>query len=346
MRFIGNKKRLLDFINHVVEVNNLPVGTFCDIFSGTTNVAKFFKKKGYKVISNDFMTFSFALQKAFIDNNREPKFDNLDEVNSTSLKKVIDYLNNLDGEKDFIYKYYCKEGSKKYSKYERNYFSSKNAQKIDAIRNKIEKWRNNEKITENEFYLLLAALIDEVPSVSNVAGTYGAFLKKDDPRMYKELDLKTPEIIKSDQAHACYNLDSNNLMKEISSDILYIDPPYNSRQYASNYHILESVAVWDKKIRDNTKTGLRPYDDQKSDYCYKNKCIDTFKELISSAKTKYILLSYSTDGLMNHEDIIHILSNKGKVEIYSEEFKRYKSQANIHQNKEGLRELIYFVEVE
>ena len=344
MRYIGNKLNLLEFIYSVVTQNNLPKGIFCDIFSGTANVSKFFKKKGFKIISNDFMNYSYVFERAYICNNKIPEFNGLSsEIRSPDIFNVINYLNELEGKEGFIFRNYCKEGTKD-SKFIRNYFSSENAKRIDAIRDKIQIWKDDKKINENEFYILLCSLLEVVPSISNVAGTYGAFMKIDDPRMFKLLILEVPTLIESELKHECHNKDSNELIKEIFCDILYIDPPYNSRQYAPNYHLLETIAVWDKKILDN-KTGLRPYDNQKSKYCYKSKCVKSFEELIKEAKCKFILMSYNNEGIIPHEEIMRILSNKGEVKVYNQEYRRYKSNSNGNKNKESLRELLFFVKV-
>jgi len=345
MRYIGNKLNLLEFIDSIVKQKNLPKTTFFDIFSGTANVAKFFKTKGYKIISNDFMTYSYILQRAYIQNNSEPSFEGLSQIiPGSTLPKVIAFLNKLEGEKDFIFKNYCIEGSKAFSNFQRNYFSSSNAQKIDAIRNKLDEWKNNNLITDNEFYILLASLLEDVPSISNISGTYGAFLKSNDPRFLKSLTLKVPHLIKSDINHISYKEDANKLIKQVSADILYIDPPYNARQYASNYHILESIAVWDKQILEN-KSGLRPYNEQKSLYCYSRSCTDAFKELILNAKVKFILFSYNTEGIIPYEEIMKILALKGHVEVFTRDYRRFKSNSKGNCNKENLKELLFFVEV-
>jgi adenine-specific DNA-methyltransferase len=345
MRYIGNKLKLLDSIYSVIEKNNIEKGTFCDIFSGTTNVAKFFKHKGFKLISNDFMTYSYVFQRAYIQNNTEPKFRGLKNlISKPNLLKVITYLNFLKGKKGFIFNNYCLDGTVD-SEYQRNYFSAENAKKIDAIRDKIEVWHASKLIRDDEFYILLAALLEVIPSVSNIAGTYGAFLKKNDQRMFKPIILAMPRIIKSKIRNNCYQEDANKLIRKISCDVLYIDPPYNERQYATNYHILESIAVWDKQLSDN-KTGLRPYQHQKSKYCYAGTCIQSFKDLIDHAKCKYILMSYNTDGIIPHKDILKILRKRGKLNMYAKSYRRYKSNSNHDPSKNNVQELLFFVRVQ
>ena len=344
MRYIGNKINLLDFIFSVVEKNNINENIFCDIFSGTTNVAKFFKKKGYRIITNDFMAFSYVFQRAYIQNNEIPKFPGLAKIiQNPSLQKVIDYLNNLAGREGFIFHNFAKEGTKN-KKYQRNYFSSNNAKKIDAIRETIQEWLVKKLITEDEFYILLASLLEAIPFVSNTAGTYGAFLKSDDPRKFKKLTLEIPDIIVHGKGHFSYKEDGNILIKNIKCGILYIDPPYNTRQYAPNYHVLETVAVWDKRLKDS-KSGLRPYDNQKSLFCSKHSCIRAFEDLIMNANCKHILFSYNTEGIIPYDEIMRILSKKGKVKVYRQGYRRYKSNSNGEQEKDNLSELVFYCSV-
>lgn len=344
MRYIGNKLNLLDFIYSIVEENKLPKSIVCDIFAGTTNVSKLFKEKGFTIISNDFMTFSYVFQMAYIKNNKKPSFSGLKGIiKSFDIVKVVNYLNKLEGKEGFIYNNFCSEGSKD-KKFKRNYFSSKNAKKIDAIRDTIEEWFKKKLITKAEFYILLCSLLEAVPFVSNISGTYGAFLKINDPRMFKSLTLRVPSLVEGKTKNICYQQDGNELIRKIKCDILYVDPPYNSRQYAPNYHLLETIAIWDKKLLDS-KTGLRPWSHQKSDYSYKNKAVGAFKDLIKNAKCKYILFSYNTEGLVPDNEIMKILLERGEVKVYTKEYRRYKSNSNGDKSKEQLKELLFFVKV-
>jgi len=344
MRYIGNKINLLNFINKPLEERNIKTGVFCDIFSGTTNVAKFFKRKGFSIISNDNMTFSFVFQKAYIENNDVPTFQNLKEkIKNPNIFKVIDFLNNQRGKEGFIFKNFTLEGTRE-CKYRRNYFSAENAKKIDAIRDEIEQWRKQGLITEMEFYILLCSILEEVPSVSNIAGTYGAFLKINDPRMFKPFTLSVPDITQSNLKHKVFLMDANELIRQIKCDILYADPPYNTRQYAPNYHMWETIAVWDKKLLDN-KTGLRPWSHQKSLYCSKSKCVEVFEDLIKNANCKFILFSYNTEGIIPYNEIIRILSSRGKVFVYTQDYRRFKSNSKGKGPKGKLKELLFFVKV-
>ena len=345
MRYIGSKKDLLGFIEKPLIDHGIEKSRICDIFSGSVAVAKHFKQKDYEVISNDNMFYSYVFQQAYIENdNPYPKFLGLgDIIHNVSLPHVIEFLNNLKGDDEgFMFKNFSKIGSHELEK-PRNYLSDFNAKKIDAIRDKIKEWHDDNRLEDKEYYILLSMLIESIPFVSNISGTYGAYLKIDDPRMFKHLSLKIPNLLSNGKGNKCYNEDSNILIKKIETDILYIDPPYNHRQYPSNYHLWETVAVWDKEITD-TQTGLRKYDNQKSMFCSKVKCESAFKDLIRHTNANHIMISYSSEGIMSLNTIMNILEEKGKVTHYEHDFRRFKSNSR-NDKANHVSEWLFFVEV-
>ena len=364
MKYIGNKLRLLPFIDQVVKKEKICGEIFFDPFTGTTSVSQFYKKKGYKVITGDIMKFSYVMQYAYIKVNDYPSFKGLikngivsdkKEIdfqqnlldmevernnptllrNKIRLKKVINYLNNLPEIKGFMYENYSPGGTKD-KKYQRQFFTDHNAMKIDTIRTKLQEWFNTELITEAEFYILLASLINEADYVANMSGTYGAFLKIWRSVALNYLTLKPPELILSNKTHEIYQEGANKLVRNIKCDIIYIDPPYNARQYAPNFHILETIAEWDNpKIYG--KTGLRPYKNQISDYNKKGKCIIAFKDLIFNAQAKYILVSYNDEGIIPKETMKEILDSKGKTVLYRTPYRRFRSESD-HENRHYKRQ--------
>lgn len=355
MKYIGNKQRLLDFIDSVVQAEGLPrKGTFIDIFTGTTSVAKHYKKKGYRIIANDFMTYSYIFQQAYIKNNRFPKFDNLLQskyfnVKSASLnnkyeplKIIIDYLNKLPGKKGFVFKNYAPAGE-----FKRQFFSNKNAKHIDATREQLNKWKKERLLNKNEFYILLASLIDAADFVANISGTYGAYLKIWRSMALKPFTMTIPILIESNLPHKVYKEDSNKIIDNLRGDILYIDPPYNTRQYAANFHVLETLACWDKP-QIYGKTGLRPYEDKKSAYSQKTKCQEVFADLINRARVNYVLMSYNNEGIIPHKFILDTLGKKGDVRVYTKNYRRFRTERD-HENRhykvpdDRVQELIYFV---
>ena len=284
MRYIGSKSNLLSHIEEIVDNLGVKEGIFCDLFAGTACVAAHFKREGFQIISNDLLELSYAFQRALIANNGDPEFVGIVETlgdvpndspppNLSPYHKVVAWLNCLPGKKGFIFHSYCPSGSNEYG---RQYLSDSNGQKIDAIRQQIRQWRDADEITENEFYLLLLPLLEATSKVANISGTYGAYLKHWDPRTYKDLTMVPTEIIRSDVPHQVFRQDANQLIEDIRCDVLYLDPPYNTRQYITNYHLLETVARYDAPAL-HGKTGLRNDEDgEKSAYCSKSDCHRVF----------------------------------------------------------------------
>jgi adenine-specific DNA-methyltransferase len=354
MRYYGCKSKLLDFLSEGVAKTRINSGaTFCDLFCGTTTVAKYFKQKGYTVYANDFLEFSYSLARTYIENNDYPLFERLRGIitgvngSISNINKVIEYLNNLKPLKGFIYRNYCPGGTKDLDS-PRMYFTDDNGMKIDAIRTKIQEWKDSKLISNDEFYILLTSLIEAIPYVSNISGNYAAYLKHWDPRALKPIKLQVPDIPKSKRNNKAFKEDAKELIKRIHSDILYLDPPYNTRQYASNYFLLELIAEgWfnGQSPKIYGKTGMRSYENQKSDFCQKNSVLEAFNDIVKNAKTKFILLSYNDEGLMSEKDIIDTLSTRGKVEIFKKPYRRYRSINQDDSDRRIVYEKLYFVKV-
>ena len=227
MRYIGNKENILDKIYSILTENGVEGDSFFDFFSGTPSVARYYKKLGYRVFSSDFLYLSFCLQKAYIENNREPLFERLlptllsvrcASFFASPLEQVVAYLNTISPVKGFIYKNYTPEGTAALDR-PRMYFSSENGKVIDAIRIQIEKWKIEDLITDSEYYILLACLIETVSFYANVAGVYAAFQKKWDPRAVKPLTLRPIEIIENDRDNKVYNANSLDLVLDVDEKV-------------------------------------------------------------------------------------------------------------------------------
>ncbi len=351
MRFIGNKEKLVDKIYGAVTDLGFQGGIFCDFFSGTSNVGRYFKQKGYTIVSSDLLYFSYVLQRAYIQNNSEAKFSKLlkqiqnlgsNTLFTSPLEKVISYLNDLSGVEGFVYKNYTEEGTVN-QKYVRKYFTGENGKRIDAQRQKIEKWRNEKLISENEYFILIACLVERVPFYSNISGVYGAFLKKYDPRALKKFENKAIKTYESDKKHRVFNKNSVEIAPDLDVDILYLDPPYNERQYAPNYHVLETIARYDNPEIKGV-TGMRNYTEQKSVFCNPTTAIEALRKVAREAKYKCLLLSYNSEGIMPHAAIMQVLEEFGDVELKEIDYLRFKSNSNGESaTKKHIKEQIYLL---
>lgn len=316
MNYIGSKATLSSWIKEEVKKvvgSDLSQKVFCDMFAGTGIVGRTFKKDVKEVISNDLEYYSYVLNKNYIENHKQI-YDS---------EKYIEELNNLVLRDDgFIYQNYCMGSGSG-----RQYFSDINAKKIDTMRMKIEEWRDRGEIDSHIYYFLLASLVESADRVANTTSVYGSFLKYMKKSALNELHLEAALFIQNDNSHQVFNKDSNQLITEINGDILYLDPPYNHRQYSSNYHILNTITKYDS-FTPQGKTGLREYN--RSQYCNKDEVHNSFEDLIQKAEFKYIFLSYNNEGLMSKEDIKIIMSKYGKYSLQTKEYKRYKAENKNH----------------
>ncbi len=318
MNYIGSKYKLANFLTkNIKEVagDDLSQKVFCDIFAGTGIVGRLFKTSVKKVISNDCEYYSYVLNRNYIGNHKEisHKEDYVSQLNSLPL------IN--DG---FIYRNYCIGGHG-----ERQYFSDDNGMRIDTIRKQIERWKVKEEISEDLYYFLLCSLLESADKLANTASVYGAYLKHLKTTAQKTLILEPAKFELNCNSHQVFQCDANQLIKEIEGDILYMDPPYNARQYGANYHLLNTIAEY-KTFVPKGKTGLRDY--TKSLYCNARQVRQQFEELIRNARFQYLFLSYNNEGLMSLEDIKHIMENYGRYDLVEQKYQRFKADKTENRN--------------
>ena len=321
MRFLGNKTRMLENINAVIEQNNITGKTFCDLFSGSGSVGDYFKEK-YNIISNDFLYCLSIISKAKLENKTTPNFNLFKKQFNID---PFSYFNNKSYNADsqyFIANNYSPKGN-------RQYFTEENAIKIDGIRIEIEELYKEFIIDTKERNFLIASLLESTMGVSNTSGTYEAYLKKWDKRAFKPFVLEPISINETNtiNLNKIYNLDSNELIRKISGNILYLDPPYTITDYSSAYHLLESIAKYDYPNIGGI-TGRRKEINAKSKYTRKEQALINLEDLFRQAQFEHIIMSYSTQGLISIDEITKLASKFAKnhnVKVYEFPYKEYKN---------------------
>lgn len=346
-RYIGNKTRLLPLILDRVRTLIGTHGIVADIMAGTGSVATEFRRKGYTVIASDVMTYSYHHLVAQLLFAKAPQFKNLDETIGTSASdrygSVIEYLNGLPQVKGFFYNEYSEDGKPQNGTPPRKYFTPENAAKIDAIRDQIAIWSLNNLITPKEESLLKHNLILSVNDVANISGTYGYFLSSYKANAKEPIQLAKTEFIKENAVgHKVLLGFAETLSENLKADLCYIDPPYMKRQYAANYHILETIARGDCPSDLIGKSGLRNWWPQHSKLCTKTRGKDSLRKIIGQMKCPIFLFSYSEDGLFSLEELVSLFEEFGKVDVCKIEYNRFRS--NQSQLSKTLNEYLITIE--
>lgn len=321
-RYLGNKYRLLPFIKQVVKNNCHDVKIIADLFAGTGAVSSAFQD--LQIITNDLLYSNYISNLAWFsaqpyDEDKIVQF--IIGYNSVNVR-TDNYMSNNFAD---------------------TFFSKQDCRKIGYIREDIEQNFKAGKLTERERALLITSLLYAMDKVAKTCGHYDAYRKGVEFDLH--LELSVPQASQNnDPNNICYNQDINILAPNICADLVYLDPPYNSRQYCDAYHLLENVARWEKPevfgvAKKMDRTSL------KSAYCTKE-ATKAFANLIENINARYILLSYNnmenkgnerSNAKLADDDIMRILSKKGEVLVFEEDYKAFTAgKSDIQDNAERL----------
>jgi len=317
MRYYGGKSKLLGFIGEVVNQEAPNTQQFSDLFAGTGVVGSHFRQQGMIVEANDILYFSYCLNVLNLEIEANRGFEALGGI-----QNAASILNGLNGEVDFLTINFSPLGEAS-----RAYFSTENGMKIDAIRIQIEQWFNSGTISGSEKAALIGLLLKAINRVSNVTGTYGAYLKTWDSRALKPMLLDIGDAVIKGPIGKVTNCDIFELDMSSSLNVTYLDPPYNNRDYASNYFLLELIATgwFANEITPRGITGMVHFSDKKSTFSSKRTVVGAFRRLFEHLNSELILLSYSDEGLLPISELVGMMSDYGSVEDLQRGHKRFRS---------------------
>lgn len=346
--YIGNKRKLLGLIEEAMTAAGISPAShhFIDLFSGTGVVSRFAKQLGYGVTANDWEPYSEEINRCYIETDEAPTF-----INGQTYEDTIAQLNNLLPREDWVTQHLCPRDDTDFDiTQDRLFYMRKNGMRIDTIRHQLETW----DLTPAQRAALLAPLLYQCCYNANTSGVFKGFHNgwggQTGTALYRikgDLILRPAHFIKS--LHKCNvtRMDAGELAKDIQShtngkdSFVYLDPPYNQHPYGANYHVLNSVALWDKPnlskqiegrgsksaIRQDWKTERR------SAYNYRKDATNAYNNLISTLDASWIATSYSTDGTIALEDMIRANHNCGDVQIFTRAYKRYRVSSQRYSKK-------------
>jgi adenine-specific DNA-methyltransferase len=369
VRYIGNKTRLLGFIRRVIRARGIPHGRAIDPFTGTASVGRALKRWGFAVTASDIMHYGYVFARAYVEAEREPDFTALGAalaLQKPTLRRVLTYLERIPDRPSFIHEHYSPGGATG-AEHGRMYFTPANALRIDSARVRIEEWRCSGLIDDDGYYTLLAAIIEAADRIANTTGVYAAFVKSWQPNALRSFQLRVVRPVSSTgsgvDGSAGSAVDGSALSRAARGDaidivraagdfeLLYLDPPYNARQYPGYYHIPELLATgwFAEPVETRGKTGLISDREKRSDWSSSRRCEAAFEELLATARCRHVVMSYNEEGLIRGETIERLMKQYGIRETYrryERRYRRYRSDTDgvtRHYRGDTVAEYLYCV---
>jgi len=316
IKYIGSKRTLLPAIVAVVRDLGRDVHSVIDLFSGTSRVGHALKAAGYQVFSNDLNAYAHTLATCYVQADRE-------DIEADA-RKLIAEFQALPGRPGYFTETFCEKS---------RFFQPKNGARVDAIREEIER-----KGLEPELKaVLLVSLMEAADRVDSTTGLQMAYLKQWAPRAHNDLELRLPEILpraKHGKGRA-HRGDAVEMAGVLEADVAYLDPPYNQHSYLANYHIWESLVLWDKPEVYGVACKRIDVRKRQSAFNSKKQFFQVFKDTVAAIQARYLVVSFNNEGYIRREDMEALLATRGKVTTLEHDFKRYVgAQIGIH-NPQG-----------
>jgi adenine-specific DNA-methyltransferase len=330
-RYIGSKARLLRLLAPHIGPPKARSGRFVDLFCGTGAVAEVAAGLGWHVQLNDSLASAVTMAAARLTSRGQARFSQLGGYCA-----AIAHLNGIRGRRGALWREYS-PASVQFCAVERRYFSEPNAAKLDAIRHQIEEWRSEGIINERENTLLVADLLSATNRCANIAGTYGCFLATWQAQALRPVKMVARKLkpVSVDVQTSCADAFEVDVNPE---DVVYVDPPYTKRQYASYYHILETITLNDHPEVEGV-CGLRPWKEKSSPFCFKAKALNSMTRLLDDLSAETVLISYSDEGHIQLPDLEYELRARGQVRVWPlVDLARYRPNKKASSNRASVTE--------
>lgn len=304
IKYLGSKRQLIPWIVDTIKANFPDCHSVLDLFSGTSRVGYALKGHNYSVFANDHNLFAYHIARCYLETHPSHLPENF--------SKIIDHLNSLPGKADFFTTNYCLNA---------RFFHPKNGEKIDAIRQEIDKLDLNDQLRS----VVLVSLMEAADRIDSTCGIQMAFLKDWAKRAHSPLSLRIPKLIEApaDKIYKAHCADAMLAASSIECDVAYLDPPYNQHSYRGNYHIWETLVRNDRPELYGRAQKRIDCQTTKSDFNSKRRFHQTLSTVLTSLNTRNIVLSFNDEGFISKPEVEELLSNFGTVSIYEIDYKRY-----------------------
>lgn len=336
--YIGNKRRLLDLIGQAIDAAELqPKATFLDLFAGSGVVSRYAKRRGFRVLCNDWEPYAEAINGCYVGCDRPPT------MRGRSYGETIDALNRLPPVEGWITTHLCPSDDGKVDpQRDRLFYMRKNGMRLDAIREQIAAWERAGDLTPEQRNCLLAPLLYQACYTSNTSGVFKGFHNgwggQTGTALYRiasDLTLRPAVFHDGGGTSVIFRRDATELARELAGeriDFAYLDPPYNQHPYGSNYHVLNTVTLWDapplppKITGRGDKAAIRTdwRSERRSLYNHRAEASAEYDRLLQSINSRFIATSYSTDGTIPLADLVAANLSRGAVHVFSRGYKRYR----------------------
>ncbi|MEI6226105.1 MAG: DNA adenine methylase [Deltaproteobacteria bacterium] len=314
IKYIGSKRLLVPLLVETI-ARIRGSGTVCDLFSGTSRVGHALKRAGYRVVANDHNAYAAALATCYVQADAE------DHLRSAT--RLVAELNALPPRPGYFTATFCERS---------RFFKPRNGARVDAIREAIAR----KGLPPELEAILLTSLMEAADRVDSTTGVQMAYLKKWAARADNDLELRVPDLLPraASGKGSALQLDALEAAAQVEADVCYVDPPYNQHKYLGNYHVWESLVLWDKPEVYGIACKRVDCRERGSVFNSKPNAGAAMRRLLASIRAPHVVVSFNNEGYFSRAEFEEMLACRGEVVVIERDFKRYVgAQIGIHNPK-------------
>lgn len=304
IKYIGSKRKLVPAIVAVVQQLQGPC-TVLDLFSGTSRVGSALKKRQYRVLANDYLACGEAIARCYVEADGTPE-------QLRQARVLIEEFNRLGPSPGYFTEVFCEKS---------RFLQPRNGARVDAIREEIEQKGLDPELKS----IVLVSLMEAADRVDSTTGVQMAYLKKWAARAFNDLELRLPDVAPRAAAGKgrAYRMDTVDAVHRLEADIAYLDPPYNQHSFLGNYHIWETLTIWDKPEYYGVACKRIDCRERKSAFNSKKKFRAAWTKVVEEVRAPYLVVSFSDEGFIGRVEMEELLRRRGEVVVIENDYKRY-----------------------